>query len=206
MPKLLEVPAATKTRPVGLDKNETHSSRATFWGGPNHDDDEIAHLPVVDERLLAGYHIVVALAHRTGTNALQITSGAGFGHRDRANGFTRHHSRQPFLLLFCGPVAEQVTAAHVVMHREVSGRTSEPRITKFLDDARVVPKVAPSTAELFRDLRAKQAGRAAGIQKRPIDDACVLPPLEVGRDLQRRKTPHGLPELVVFFVVNLAIG
>ncbi len=87
MPELFEVPATAKARPVGFDEDQTHSARAALRRGPDHDDHEIAHLPVRDEGLLARYHKLVALAHRTRTNALQITSGARLGHGDGANGF-----------------------------------------------------------------------------------------------------------------------
>src|ERR1700730_18386159 len=116
MPELFEVPATAKARPVSFDEDQTHSARAALRRGPDHDDHEIAHLPVRDEGFLTRYHIVVALAHGTRTNALQITSGARLGHRDRANGLARHHSRQPFLLLFGGPVTEQIAAADGGMH------------------------------------------------------------------------------------------
>src|SRR5712664_738117 len=205
MPKLLQVLAAAKTRSVGLDENETHSSRTTFRRGSNDDDHEIAHLSVRDEGLLARYHIVIAFTHGAGANALQIASGPRFGHRNGTHGLARHHSRQPFFLLFGASVAEEVAAAHVVMHGEVGGGTREAGVAEFLDDDRVVPKVSASAAKFFGNLRAKQAGLAAGIPKRSLDDACILPSLEIGRDLRCSKAPHSLPELVVLFVINRAM-
>ncbi len=101
---------------------------------------------------------------------------------------------------------EQVAAAHVVVHREVGGGTREAGVAEFLDYDRVVPKVSASTAKFFRNLRAKQAGLAAGTPQRPLDDACILPSLEIRCDFRRRKAPNGFPELVVFFVVNRAMG
>src|ERR1700687_613737 len=153
MPKLLEVFAAAKTWSIGLDKNETHCSRTTLRRSSNDDDHEIAHLPVRDEGFLARYHKLIALAHSAGANALQVASGAGFGHRDGTYGLARYHSRQPFFLLFEASVAEQVAAAHVVMHGEVGGRTRESGVAEFLDFDRVVPKVAASPAEPCWTLR-----------------------------------------------------
>src|ERR1700686_832023 len=125
MPKLLEVFAAAKTRPVGLDKNEAHSSRTTLRRSPNHDNHKIAHLVVRDEGLLARDHKFITLAYRPGADALQITSSAGFGHRDGAHGFARYHSRQPFSLLFGASVAEQVAAAYIIVDREIGGWARE---------------------------------------------------------------------------------
>src|SRR5439155_11256037 len=119
LPKLCEIPAVAEAGPVGLDKNQTHSPRATFRVGPNHDDHEIAHLPVGDEGLLARYHKLVALAHGAGADALKVAAGAGFGHRDGADGFARHHPRQPLLLLLRGAVTEQIAATDVVVNGEV---------------------------------------------------------------------------------------
>jgi hypothetical protein len=68
------------------------------------------------------------------------------------------------------------------------------------------PEFAAGAAELFGDLRAEQAGRAAGAPQRPVDDPDFFPACEVGRDLRRREAPHGFPELVVLFVVNPAMG
>ena len=48
------------------------------------------------------------------------------------------------------------------MHGEVGGGTCEAGITEFLDHDGIVPEVAAGTAEFFGDLRAEQAGRAAG--------------------------------------------
>src|SRR6266404_1020997 len=156
MPKLLKVLAAAETRPVGLDENEAHSPCTSLRRGPNHDDYEIAHLSVRDEGLLARYRIVVAIAHRPGANALQIASGTGFGHGDGADDFSRHHSRQPFSLLFGISVTEQITAAYIVVHGEVRGRAREAGVAEFLDDNRVVPEVSARATELFGNLRAKQ--------------------------------------------------
>ncbi len=105
-----------------------------------------------------------------------------------------------------GAVAEQVAAADVVVHGEVGGGPCEAGIAEFLDHDRIVPKVATGAAELFGNLRAEQAGCAAGAPQRPVDDTGFLPTLKIGRDLRRRKAPHGFPELVVFFVVNPAMG
>jgi hypothetical protein len=89
--------------------------------------------------------------------------------------------------------------------KSVAG-TGEAGIAEFLDDDGVVPEVAAGAAEFFRHLRAEQAGRAAGAPQRPVDDPRFLPSYEIGRDLRRRETPHGFTELVVFFVVNPAMG
>src|SRR5882757_7639855 len=132
MPELFEVPATAKARPVGFDENEAHAARAALRRGPNHDDHEIAHLPVGDEGLLARYHIVVALADRTGPHTLQIASGAGLGHGDGANGLARHHAWQPFFLLLRSSVTEQIAATDVVMHGEVGGGAGKAGIAEFL--------------------------------------------------------------------------
>src|SRR3954468_5305421 len=206
MPELFEISAPAKTRPVGLDQNEAHPPRAALLCGPDHDDDQVAHLPVGDEGFLAGYYILVTLAHGAGADALQVASGAGFGHCDGANGLARDHARQPFLLLFGGSVAEQVAAADVVMHGEVGGGAREAGVAEFLDYDRIVPEVAAGAAEFLRHLRAEQPGRAAGVEQRPVDDAGRFPALEIGCDLRRREAPHGFPEMVVLFVVNPAMG
>src|SRR5713101_6208302 len=162
MPKFFKVSAVAETGPVGLDENETHSPRAAFRRGPGHDDDEIAHLPVRDEGFLARDHKFIALAHCAGANALQVASGAGFGHGDGAYGLARYHSRQPFSLLLGGSVAEQVSAAHVIVHGEVGSGACEAGVAEFLYDDRIVPKISAGAAELFGNLRAEQAGCATG--------------------------------------------
>ena len=91
------------------------------------------------------------------------------------------------------------------MHGEVGGGTREAGVAEFLDYDRVVPKVSASTAKFFGNLRAKQAGLAAGTPKGPLDDARILPALEIGCDLRCSKAPHSLPELVVLFVINRAV-
>jgi hypothetical protein len=69
-----------------------------------------------------------------------------------------------------------------------------------------VPKVSASTAKFFRNLRAKQAALATGVPKRPLDDARVFPSLKIRCNLRCGKAPDRFPELVVFFVVNRAMG
>src|SRR3984893_3592562 len=188
------------------NKNEAHSSRTTLRRGPNHDNHKIAHLSVRDEGLLARDHKFITLAYRPGADALQITSTTGFGHRDGAHGFARHHLRQPFFLLFGASVAEQIAAAHVIMNGEVRGWAGEAGVAEFFDYDRVVPKVPASTAELFGDLRTKQAALATSVPKRPLDDAGVLPSLKIGRNLRCSKAPYRFPELLMLFVINRAMG
>ena len=184
----------------------THASRTAFRRGPRDYDHEIAHLPVRDEGLLPRDHKIAAIALGAGANALQVASGTGFRHGDRANGVAGHHSRQPLLLLFGASVTEQITTAHVTMDREIGRRTREAGVAEFLDDDRVIPKVSARAAELFGNLRAEQAGLAAGVPQRPVDDSGRFPPLKIRRNLRCRKAPHRLPELVVLLVVDGARG
>src|SRR5206468_12771928 len=83
--ELVEVAAMAEAGAVGLDKHEAHAARSAIRVGTGHDDDKVAHLPVGDERLLAGDYVFIAVADRAGADALQIAAGAGLGHGDGAN-------------------------------------------------------------------------------------------------------------------------
>ena len=89
MAELFEVAAVPEAGAVGLDEDEAHAARSAVRVGPDDHDDEVAHLAVRDEGLLAGDDVFIAVANGFGADALQVAAGAGLGHGDRADGFAR---------------------------------------------------------------------------------------------------------------------
>src|ERR1700741_5335690 len=148
MTELVEVAAMPETGAVGLDEDEAHAARSAVRVGARHHDDEVAHLPVGDERLLAGDDELITVADGARADALQVAAGAGLGHGDRADGFAGDHSRQPFLLLLFRAVAEEIAAANIVRDGETRRRSCKPRIEKLLDAPGVVREVAADPAIL----------------------------------------------------------
>src|SRR5262245_10706492 len=125
MTELVEVAAMPEAGAVRLDEDEAHAARSAVRVGARHHDDEVAHLPIGDECLLAGDDELITLADSARADALQIAAGAGLGHGDRTHGFAGDHARQPFLLLLFGAVAEKIAAADIVMDREIRRGTGK---------------------------------------------------------------------------------
>ena len=125
MAELVEVAAMAKAGSVGLDQDEAHAARPSVRVGAGDHDNEIAHLAIRDERLLAGDDVLIPLANGARADALQITAGPGLGHGDRAHGFAGDHARQPLLLLLLAAIMQQIAAADIAMDGKVGCGTSK---------------------------------------------------------------------------------
>src|ERR1700676_3033182 len=77
MAELFEVAAVPEPGAVGLDEDEAHAARSAVRVGPDDHDDEVAHLAVRDEGLLAGDDVFIPVANGFGADALQVAAGAG---------------------------------------------------------------------------------------------------------------------------------
>ena len=87
MAELVEVATAPEARAVGFNEDQAHAAGPTIRVGPDDHDDDVAHLAIRDERLLAGDDVFIPIANGFGANALQVAAGAGLGHGDRTDGF-----------------------------------------------------------------------------------------------------------------------
>jgi hypothetical protein len=179
MTELVEVAAMPEARSVGFDEDQAHTARSALRIGASDHNDEIAHLAVRDEGLLARDDIVVAVKNRARSNALQVAAGPRLGHGNRADGLAGDHAWQPFLFLLLRAVADEIAAADVIVDREIGCGTREAGISEFLDDNRVVTEVTADTAVLLGHLGAKQAGAASRRPQRAIDDPGLFPLLKM---------------------------
>src|SRR6266705_6258622 len=125
MAELFEVAAVPEAGAVGLDEDEAHATRSAVRVGPDDDDDEVAHLAVRDERLLAGDDIFISVANGFGADALQVAAGAGLGHGDSTDCFAGDHARQPLLLLLIAAIMQQIAAADIAVDRKVGCGTGK---------------------------------------------------------------------------------
>src|ERR1700730_16883699 len=125
MAELFEVAAVPEAGAVGLDEDEAHAARSAVRVGPDDHDDEVAHLAVRDEGLLAGDDVFITLAVRAGANALQVTAGSRLGHADGADDFAGNQARQPLLLLLLAAIMQQIAAANIAVDRKVGCGTSK---------------------------------------------------------------------------------
>ena len=114
------------------------------------DDEQVAALPVGDERLGAVDDVIRAVTHRRRADAGKVAAGAGFGHRDAEHRLAGDHAGQPALLLLgCRQVGE-IRQHDIVLQGEGDrlGRRAGP--LQFVDDDRVVAEVVdPRAAEVF---------------------------------------------------------
>src|SRR3981189_1946256 len=106
MAELFEVAAVPEAGPVGLDEDEAHAARSAVRVGPDDHDDEVAHLAVRDEGLLAGDDVFIPVAHGFGRDSLQVAAGAGLGHGYHTEGFGGDQTRQPLLLLLLAAIMQ----------------------------------------------------------------------------------------------------
>src|ERR1700720_7177 len=170
MAELFEVAAVPEAGAVGLDEEEAHAARSAVRVGPDDHDDEVAHLAVRDEGLLAGDDVFTPVANGFGADALQVAAGAGLGHGDRTDGFAGDHTRQPLLLLLLAAIMQQIAAADIAMDGKVGCGTGKPRIGEFFDDDGVVSEGAADASKLLWPLRKEQAGLAGRGPKRRVND------------------------------------
>ena len=179
---LVQVAAPLEAARPPLHREQADAAVAGLRIGPGHHDDQVAQLPVGDEGLLPVQHVVVAVPHGRGADALQVAARAGLAHRYRRDDLARAVARQPALALFGRAQPLQVRPDDVVVHAEPG--PVHPGAGQLLADDHVVPVVLePAAAVLLVDLDAEQAGPAGREPQVPGDDAVPLPLLVMGRDL-----------------------
>ncbi len=138
------------------------------WIGLGDDDDEVGVLAVGDEGLRAVEDDLVARADGGGLDALQVGTGAGFGHGDGRDDFAARHLRQPVLLLFFRAVVEDVGRDDVVVQRKAGAGICAAR--QFFDDDGAHQEVAAGAAVFFWECREQKTG-FAGFQPSVAADA-----------------------------------
>ena len=108
---------------------------------------------------------------------------------------------------FCSgvPYEHQIAATDIAMDREIRGRSGESRIGELLDDNRIHPEIAARTAVLVGNLRAKQPRLAALLPHGAVDDARLLPAVEMRGNFRSEKAACRLAQLPVFLAVNRPI-
>ncbi len=198
---LVELAASAETGGVALDDDERETFRPRVRVGAAHHDDEIGVDSVGDERLLAVDHPLVTVAYGGGLHALQVGSGSGLGHRDRADTLTGGHLRQPAgLLLLCAEVHD-VRDRDVVLQCESGAERGRSGACDLLLHDVPEPVVGHArAAEFLRRSQTDDAGLTRGDPRRPVDEALLLPLLVVRFDLAGEELANGLPVRLVIVV------
>lgn len=139
---------------------------------------------------------MVALLDSPGLDALQVTTRARLGHRDRGDDFTGTELRQPPLLLFFVGQPQQIRGDHVVVQREAEAAV--PPGEDLLGDDHVVAEVGfTPTAVLLRYRHAEEA-LLTRLQPYPaVDDLVRFPLLVVRRDMPVQERAEGLAAQIV---------
>ena len=139
---------------------------------------------------------MVALFDGAGLDALQVTAGAGFGHRDRGDDLAGAELRQPALLLLLVGRLQQVRRDDVVV--QAAADTAVPARGGLLGDDAVVAEVGVAAAAVLLGHRHAEEALLAGLQPdAAVDDLVLLPLLVVRRDVAVEECPVGLAEQVV---------
>src|SRR2546422_683861 len=141
-----------------------HDERNGLWSRrfriSFHREADEAGVPTVrNEHLGATDDVVVAVAARGRSYALEVRPGGGLAHRDRANQLTPRHSGEPIAFLRFAAVREDVVR-NIVMNEGMEGHT---RARELLHDDGFVDEGA-SSATVFRWNIAEQHPHGAGFR------------------------------------------
>jgi hypothetical protein len=185
-------PAPKPVEAIGLDHHERNAFRATGRGiGLRDQHDQVPDLAVGDERLRAVDDVMFAAAHGSRADALQIGSGRGFGHRDRADQLAARHSRQPALLLVLGAIPLDVVRADVV-HRFAEAHHAG--VGHLLEHDAVVCERAAAAAVLLGRAAQQESHGAHLAPRRGVDLVRLLPRGLARRQHVGEKAAHGAAE------------
>ncbi len=156
---------------------------------------EVADARVRDPQLLAGQHVGVAVAHRSGTHPRHVAPRVGLRQAVRRLALPRRDPGHVLLLERFRAVVEHRGHPELRDEREERRRRAHPR--DLLDRERVGEDAAPLTAVLLRERQAREAGVTPRVPARPRVLLVLVGRGGVGRDLRLREPPQRLPELEV---------
>jgi hypothetical protein len=183
---LVEVAPALETLDfVRLDDDQRRALRTGGRVGLGDDDDQIGELAIGDERLRAVDDIVVAVLLRARLHALQVGTGAGFGHRDGADQFAGRHFRQPLGLLFFRSVMLDVGRDDRVVQRDAEAVDAD--MADRFEDRGFMRVGAARAAELFRHRGAQQSVLAGFLPAFAIEDLGFLECVVTRQDFVRHE-------------------
>jgi hypothetical protein len=118
--------------------------------------------------------VLVAVPLGARTDGLEVGSGAGLGHRDRADQFALGEARQIAALLVLGAVVQQIVRGDR-MHPDAHAGERAPG--HFLMQHRLMPEIAAGAAPFLGDVDAEEA-EFAGAPPQFVPDmaapACFL--------------------------------
>src|SRR5699024_786242 len=154
--ELVDVAPTLEAGHAALDDQEGKALRPGVGVGLADHHDQVGVDAVGDEGLLPVEDEVVTVAYRTGPDALQVTSGTGFGHGDGGDELATGEAGQPTSFLLIIGQSDQVRGDDVVL--EGDPEAAGVGAADLLVDDGVVPEVVgPGTAVFLRDAVAEQA-------------------------------------------------
>src|SRR6266404_499014 len=194
-PHLVELATFLESGCPVLDDEEAHAAVRRLRIGLRRDDHQVAEDAVGDERLLAVHDVVTIVTDCGRLDRGEIGAGVGLGHGDRRDELAADATGNPARLLLVGAVAVDVRHTDVAVQgeREARGAGADD----LLVDDRRVREVDAGAAVLRIDLRAEEAllpGPPPGVA---VDDALLLPALDVRRHLARAELLELLTEELV---------
>ena len=194
---LVEYATTGETGKVGhLGDDEGDALGAGFLACAGDDDEDVAVCPVGDEGLRAVDDVLVAIAHGLRLHALQVGSGAGFGHGDCGDQFAGGHAGQPPLLLLLGAEGVDVVGDDRGVDAVAPGRIAGEPL--FLHDDRLMGEGAAASAVFFGDGDAQQSGIAGPVPQFTVDLVVVDEGVLVGHDLLVHEVAHEFAQVICF--------
>jgi hypothetical protein len=121
-------------------------------------------------------------------DALQIGTGAGLRHGDRAHHFTGRELRQPSFLLILGAVMQNVRSDDPRMER--CAECIETGQRKFAIDHRFMRKGAAGAAIFLRHRRAQKAGFTGLVPDVAVVDVRLVPAVDMRNEFIGNETPR----------------
>ena len=205
-PELVEVAAPLESLGTTFDDEQRHASVALRRVGLDRGDEEVADLPVADERLRPVDDVVVTVTDRGRAHACEVGTDAGLRHRDRGDELTRADAGEPASFLLLGGDVQEVGHADVVVERETQTRGAHARVLDLFHHDLVVAKVGHTpAAELFGNVDPEETELAGlGVQV-TVDLLGVFPRVVVGDHLVSEEATEALPEQLVLLLENQSL-
>jgi hypothetical protein len=189
---LLEVPSTLEAFALAFDQDQADALGLLVRVGFRNHNDKVGQLSIADKGFLPIEDIVVAVAYRTGADALQVRSGTGLGHGDGADRFASDHLRQPVLFLILGAIVLDIGGDDVRM--QIEGGAGRAGAGEFLDHDGAEPEIRFGTAVCFRHCAAEQPRVAGFAPYLAADHAVALPLVMMRGDFGLDEGAHRLAE------------